>query len=44
MFCDGILVCRIGDSDNGVVLDNVDYVRFYEWLVVIVICGYLKVM
>ncbi|XP_068699228.1 uncharacterized protein [Montipora foliosa] len=41
---DGIPVCRIGDSDDGVVLDNADYARSYEWPVVIAICGHLKAM
>lgn len=40
----GIPVCRIGSSENAVVVDYADYARSYEWPVVISVCGHLKSM
>ena len=41
---DGIPTCRIGDTENKVVLDLADYARSYEWPIVITVCGHLKDM
>ena len=41
---EGIPVCRIGDRENAVVLDDAHNSRSYEWPIVIIICDHLKRM